>query len=225
MDDRRIEQLLRDRSRGLPRRLATPEFERRAQAALEAEMAAGRGRRLRLLAPLLALAAAAAVALVLLWGRPAPPALHGVTVELALLDEGGRELAEGAGVRGPDEELPRPEQVRLELVPLADGFARAFLYDAGGRLREPREGVAVELRADVAALLDFRLDGAWTDAPAGGGLTWVVAVADAPFPAEGLGLPERLAAPDPEGRRAEASAVAARASAATGCRVVVRHLE
>lgn len=222
MDDPRLEGLLRERGRRLAGALAGEDFARRAQAAMRAE----RGRpHLRLVAPLALLAAAAALALVVLWRAPREVARRGVAFEVAVLDEAGRELVEGEGVRGPGEDLPPPNLVRLEVVAEADGFARAFLYDAAGRLRAPREGAPLELRADLGALATFQLDGAWQSDAGQGGVTWLIVCADGPFESGPLGVPAELAAPDPDGRRAELERLAARIAGETGLAVAVRRLE
>lgn len=219
MDERRVEELLRQRAEARAGGLAGPDFQRRARAALEDERR--RGRRLRWLRGG-AVLAAAAVLLVFLASRFwAPPPHAGLPLEVALLDAGGRELTAGPGLRGEQDELPRPDEVRLELLASADGYARVFLFDARGRLRRGDPPGEVALVKGDALLVSFDLRSSWSEAGGRPELTWLAVSAGTRFSEEELELPDRLDAAAGSARSDELERLRERIRARTGCSVLL----
>jgi len=212
MDDTRLEELLGRRAAGLRDEAA----QRAAWDAVQGERARLRRRRRVLV---LALAAAALLAVGILW-RPTSPPRPAPVFAVALLDEGGRDLALDGVVRGGPERSPFPARVLIEVAPQADGYALVLLFDAAGAPHTAE----VELFAGRAVLVPIDLG---TGAPgvSGGALDWIVAASGERAKLAELGhLQARVPPAGPE-RRAALDAMVARHSAVDGLSVTAGRLD
>lgn len=184
MDERRIEELLRERGERLAARpLLSARRERELLGRLESEARGGGARRrpaLRLLA-----AGLAAAAVLLLWLRPwaaSPRDFGRAACEVALLDAAGRRVDVGSSaVRGAPGSEPDPlGEVLVEVVAAPGTHVRLVGYDTAGERRAgpdltvgaagellervalaPREGLAIAVVASRRAIPDGALDAAF----------------------------------------------------------------
>jgi hypothetical protein len=218
VDERRVEELLRERARRSAREPMGPDASARLLEGLRRERAAGRFGWPRWLAAGLA---AAAVVLALWWIFGSGPDFGELPLEIALLDAQGRPLESDPAVRGPGDAFVRPGEVLIEMVPRAPGGSWwVWVYDPRGRLHAAGSGGFEG--SDGEVLHAHSLEGYAALEEGDSLLSVVVVSARRPIPDLERELPAEVGSG--AGRRAALAAAAVRLEERLGCSVTVREI-